>query len=92
MAQAVYLSDRIVSQIIKLNVVLNFTDYINIKRDNYAKEVLHITTKSQKNVLEILYEAGFNSKSVFNSRFKKHAGLSPTLLREMFKRKDADGI
>jgi len=82
-AQAVKLSDRIVSQSIKQNVGLSFSDYINIKRIDYAKEVLRTTTKSEKNVLEILYEAGFNSKSVFNTQFKKHTGQSPTDFRNM---------
>jgi len=82
-AHAVKLSDRIVSQTIKQNVALNFTDYINRKRIEYAKDVLRSTTKSEKNVLEILYEAGFNSKSVFNSQFKKHTGQSPTDYRNL---------
>jgi AraC-like DNA-binding protein len=83
-AQAVKLSDRVVSQTIKQNVALNFADYINIKRINYAKDILRTTTKSEKNVLEILYEAGFNSKSVFNTQFKKHTGKSPTDYRNEF--------
>ncbi len=82
-AQAVKLTDRVVSQTIKENAALNFTDYINIKRIEYAKEILRNTTKSEKNVLEILYESGFNSKSVFNDQFKKHTGLSPTDYRSM---------
>ena len=80
-AQAVKLSDRVVSQTIKQSVGLSLTDYINIKRIGYAKELLRTTTKSEKNVLEILYEAGFNSKSVFNTQFKKHTGQSPTHFR-----------
>ena len=82
-AHAVKLSDRIVSQTIKQKVGLNFTDYINRKRIDYAKDMLRSTTKSEKNVLEILYEAGFNSKSVFNSQFKKHTGQSPTDYRNL---------
>jgi AraC-like DNA-binding protein len=85
-AEATNLSDRIISQTIKQQVAFNFADYINRKRINYAKEVLGNTTKSEKNVLEILYEAGFNSKSVFNTQFKKHTGLSPTTFREMNQR------
>lgn len=81
-AQAVKLSDRVVSQVIRQNTDLNFTDYINRKRIDYAKAVLKSTTKAEKNVLEILYEAGFNSKSVFNTQFKKHTGLSPTEFRQ----------
>jgi AraC-like DNA-binding protein len=83
-AQSVKLSDRIVSQVIKLNAEQNFTDFINTKRIEYAKEMLRRTTKAEKNVLEILYDAGFNSKSVFNTQFKKHTGMSPSEFREKF--------
>jgi AraC-like DNA-binding protein len=81
-AQVVKLSDRVVSQVIRHNAALNFADYINLKSINYAKEVLRTTARGEKNILEILYEAGFNSKSVFNTQFKKNTGLSPTLYRE----------
>jgi len=85
-AQAARLPDRIVSQAIKLNTNFNFCDYINTKRIEYAKERLRSTTKDERNVLEILYEAGFNSKSVFNTQFRKHTSLSPTKYREMNKK------
>jgi AraC-like DNA-binding protein len=81
-AQAVRLSDRVVSQVIKQNTSLNFSDYINKKRIEYSKQVLSTTSRAEKNILEVLYEAGFNSKSVFNIQFKKHTGQSPTLFRE----------
>lgn len=83
-SQATGISDRVVSQVIRQNTSLNFCDYINLKRLAYAKEILINTTKAEKNVLEILYEAGFNSKSVFNTQFKKHTGMSPTEYREKF--------
>jgi AraC-like DNA-binding protein len=80
-AQAVNLSDRVVSQSIKQNVRINFSDYINLMRIEYAKDLLRKTTSAEKNILEVLYESGFNSKSVFNSQFKKHTGQSPTEYR-----------
>lgn len=82
-AQAVRTSERTVSQVIKLEAKTNFSDYINKKRINYAKDVLKSTTRSEKNVLEVLYEAGFNSKSVFNTQFMKHTGMSPTEYRKI---------
>lgn len=83
--QVAGLSDRVVSQVIKQNASLNFSDYINKKRIEYAKQVLSTTSKAEKNILEVLYEAGFNSKSVFNTQFKKHTGQSPTLFRNTTK-------
>jgi AraC-like DNA-binding protein len=84
-AQAVNLSDRVVSQSIKQNVRINFSDYINLMRIEYAKDLLRKTTSAEKNILEVLYESGFNSKSVFNSQFKKHTGQSPTEFRRQNK-------
>jgi AraC-like DNA-binding protein len=39
---------------------------------------------NKKNVLEILYETGFNSKATFNRVFKKVTGLSPTEYKKKF--------
>ena len=38
--------------------------------------------KNEVTILEILYEVGFNSKSSFNTAFKKHTGLTPTAFKK----------
>ena len=38
--------------------------------------------KKELTVLEILYEVGFNSKSSFNTSFKKYTGKTPTDFRK----------
>jgi AraC-like DNA-binding protein len=56
---------------------LNFNEYINRYRVDYACRLLDEPDNS-KTILEIQFEAGFNSKSVFNGIFKKIKGLTPT--------------
>ena len=71
LADNLSISDRILSQIINEYLKKNFYDFINNHRINYAKNLLHQSVDTKLTVLEILYEAGFNSKSAFNVAFKK---------------------
>jgi len=72
----------------ELSVLINhqlgkhFYDFVNTYRIENAKEILKDSSKSKVTILEILYEVGFNSKSSFNSAFKKHTGNTPTEYRK----------
>lgn len=55
----------------------NFSDFINDLRIEDVKQSLRQATNSQ-NILDIAFEAGFNSKSSFNAVFKKHTGMTPS--------------
>jgi len=56
----------------------NFYNFINKYRVEEAKTVLLSSKYSQLNILGIAYESGFNSKTTFNTTFKKYTGFSPT--------------
>lgn len=56
----------------------NFYNFINKHRIEEAKKMLLSQKYNQLNVLGIAYESGFNSKTTFNTTFKKHTGCSPT--------------
>lgn len=56
----------------------NFYNFINKYRIEEAKRLLLSDKYSQLNVLGIAYESGFNSKTTFNTTFKKYTGMSPT--------------
>lgn len=59
----------------------HFFDFVNEYRIEKAMSLLKDPGKSKLTILEILYEVGFNSKSSFNTAFKKHTGLTPTAYR-----------
>lgn len=75
---------RQISQIINESLNKNFYDYINGFRIEEAKKILSEHSKTKKTILEILYEVGFNSKSVFNTAFKRQTGLTPSEFKRQF--------
>lgn len=60
----------------------NFYDYINHHRIQASKELMQDEDKSRWTILQILYEAGFNSKTTFNIAFKKQTGMTPKSYRQ----------
>ena len=72
----------------ELSVLINHTlnqhffDFVNQYRINRASEILSDPDNKQVTVLEVLYEVGFNSKSSFNTTFKKLTGQTPTQFRK----------
>lgn len=82
------LADQMQMPMRDLSVLINqkldkhFFDFVNQYRIEKAKKLLSNTSKQKLTVLEILYEVGFNSKSSFNTAFKKHTGKTPTQYRK----------
>jgi AraC-like DNA-binding protein len=63
-----------------------FFDFINEYRIKKAVEFLQNTSKKEFSIKEIYYEVGFNSKSSFNTAFKKYTCKTPKEYREFFKK------
>ncbi|MGH1385314.1 helix-turn-helix domain-containing protein [Kordia sp.] len=61
----------------------NFYDFINFYRIEEAKSLLK-NGNDDMTILTILYESGFNSKSVFNTVFKKMEGQTPSAYRKNY--------
>ncbi|MBS7253116.1 helix-turn-helix domain-containing protein [Flavobacterium branchiicola] len=72
---------RDLSVLINHHIDQHFFDFVNEYRIQKAMQILKDKAKSQLTVLEILYEVGFNSKSSFNTSFKKYTNLTPTAYR-----------
>jgi len=73
---------RELSVLINHHLDQHFYDFVNAYRIAYAMDILKDVTKNKVTVLEILYAAGFNSKSSFNTAFKKQTGHTPTEYRK----------
>ncbi|TDE53089.1 AraC family transcriptional regulator [Flavobacterium sp. GT3P67] len=72
---------RDLSILINHHINQHFFDFINEYRIQKAMQILKNPSKSKLTILEILYEVGFNSKSSFNTAFKKHTNKTPTEFR-----------
>ncbi len=66
------------SQIINEKLNQNFFDFINYYRVEEAKLLFADPRGELLTVLAIAEEVGFNSKSAFNTAFKKYTGMTPT--------------
>lgn len=73
---------RELSILINYNFKQHFYDFINSYRIDKAKELLKNTSSKDLMVFEIFYDVGFNSKSSFNTAFKKQVGKTPTQYRK----------
>ncbi|MEO6005892.1 MAG: helix-turn-helix domain-containing protein [Opitutus sp.] len=72
-----------VSQVISQDFDSSFYDLVNHHRIEEAKHLL--LAAREKTVLEIALEVGFNSKSTFNTAFRRNAGMTPTTFRDAAK-------
>ncbi|WP_316837009.1 AraC family transcriptional regulator [Pedobacter nutrimenti] len=85
---AIRIPVRNLSVLINHTLDQHFYDFVNTYRINEAMDILKDDTKNKVTILEILYEVGFNSKSSFNTAFKKHTGTTPTSYRKLLKNSD----
>jgi AraC-like DNA-binding protein len=80
---AIEIPVRDLSLLINHKLQQHFYDFVNTYRIENAMDILKDVTKSKVTILEILYDVGFNSKSSFNTAFKKHTGNTPTTYRKI---------
>jgi AraC-like DNA-binding protein len=73
------MTPRDLSELLNRSLGVHFFDFINGYRIKKAQHLL--LAEPRQSVLQILYAVGFNSKSSFNTAFKKHSGLTPSAFR-----------
>ncbi|WP_281555982.1 helix-turn-helix domain-containing protein [Thalassomonas sp. RHCl1] len=76
------------SSTINRHFQVNFYEYLNGYRINEARQTLEQEADSKRSITDIFYEAGFNSKSVYNTLFKKQFNTTPSQYRKQFLAKD----
>ncbi|AFL80454.1 DNA-binding domain-containing protein, AraC-type [Aequorivita sublithincola DSM 14238] len=82
LAEELQLSTSHLSRIFNNEMNVSFTDYINTLRVEEAKKYLRTPEFSGYTLVAIGLEAGFNSKTTFNTTFKKITGQTPSQFKK----------
>ncbi|MCW5518110.1 helix-turn-helix domain-containing protein [Muriicola sp. Z0-33] len=78
LAKELNIAEHNLSKILMDSYNLTYTQYISFQRLEEAKKLLRQSVNGDTRVNEVMYEVGFNSKSAFNTWFKKYTGFTPT--------------
>jgi AraC-like DNA-binding protein len=76
-AADISVNPRMLSQVINESCRKNFKGLVNDFRLMECVRLFSEDIHNEKTIQEVYYEAGFNSRSVFNELFKSHTGLTP---------------
>ncbi|WP_114521711.1 helix-turn-helix domain-containing protein [Altererythrobacter sp. ZODW24] len=80
LSRQVGMQQKELSELINQRIGVHFFDLINRYRVEHASALL--IAEPDMTVTDILYASGFNSKSSFNTAFKKHRGQTPSAFRK----------
>ena len=83
LAKALAISPHHLSQTINEQLNQSFIDFINAYRIEEAKRMLVDPEKKHYSILAVSEEVGFNSKSAFNTAFRRHANMTPSEFRKV---------
>ena len=83
LAEKMQVPSKDLSNVINRHFNVNFYEYINGFRIEEAKQQLEDPLNNSKNITDIFYDAGFNSKSVYNTLFKKNYHMTPSQYRKL---------
>jgi AraC-like DNA-binding protein len=77
LAEQVGIHPNELSWLLNESIGKNFSDFINHYRVNAFKMLSRDPKNSHLTLIAMAYDSGFNSKTVFNTYFKKETGLTP---------------
>ncbi|GAA5521139.1 helix-turn-helix domain-containing protein [Aliifodinibius salicampi] len=82
LAKEFSISSHNLTEILNQYMGQNFYDFVNHYRVKEVKQKLKDPGSKNKTLLALALDAGFNSKSSFNSVFKKQTGMTPSQFRK----------
>ena len=85
LADALGITPNHLSQAMNQILQKNYYEFINGYRIEDAKIALSDAANTKKAILEIAFDVGFKSKSVFNTVFKDLTGMTPSQFRQQNK-------
>lgn len=77
LAEQLEIGPNQLSYVINAGLGANFNEFVNSYRVAYFKKIATDPTNAHISMVGLAYESGFNSKTVFNTFFKKKEGLTP---------------
>ena len=86
LAEMLSISPHNLSEILNTRLNQNFFDFVNQYRIEEVKKALTDPGKQHLTVLAIGFDAGFNSKTSFNTTFKKYTQMTPSEYKTQFDR------
>jgi AraC-like DNA-binding protein len=85
LAKMLAISSHNLSEVINTKTEMNFFDFINRYRIEEVKREIIKKENDNLTLLAIAMDSGFNSKSSFNTLFKKYEKITPTEYRKKYK-------
>lgn len=85
LAELLELPPNYVSQLLNEGLKKNFSEYINSFRLETFKGKIQDPSQKHLTILALAYDSGFNSKTVFNTFFKKNMGITPKAYWNQFR-------
>jgi adenylate cyclase len=87
LAQLLDLPPNHMSQLLNEGFDKNFSEFVNAYRLDTFKQKATEPANQQFTIMSLAYDSGFNSKTVFNTFFKKQLGKTPTAYWKEVKKK-----
>ena len=83
LAEQIDLSSNQLSWLLNESIGKNFNSFVNQYRMEEFKRIAKDPKNEHITIEGLAYDCGFNSKTVFNTYFKKQTGLTPSKFRKM---------